>query len=477
MSTEINEDRMRKIANHADNMAEQYFKKFRPHIELLEKSPLSKLRSITSYDVYALGKQLESLDTMIQTVWEAEGTVSSLGQIPKIGFDVVSVAYGASIIPLIASVQPIEEESGIVWFKNVRASQTKGNLTQNETFLEPTTPFKTPKNYASGLVEKEVLGTVTGGLETQFTGTLETFPVKRGSCVIYFQNEGAGAYTEKARDNDKGVLVGEGYWGTINYDTGAFVINTAAGLTDENDVIAIDYQEDFEGAEDLPRINVFWDSKNIRAKIYALKGVSGILKNFAMMKRFGGAANDELASDLINAINAEIGGDLVIKMAANVQNNVNYPKATPAEISFYEHRQGFMSAIADAEANMLLAAGRGQITLMVAGTTGCAVLQAVNGFEKMTDGTTFGPHLFGTLNGIPIIRVAESALLDQSTIVCAWRGPSPFEAPVVYSPYMPITTTAILPTGQNPLLQQQAAAVWAGTDVLVPNFITKITIT
>lgn len=50
----------RQMNEQVEQAADRYFKKYRNHMELLEShSLLSKTRSITPYDFYALGKQLD----------------------------------------------------------------------------------------------------------------------------------------------------------------------------------------------------------------------------------------------------------------------------------------------------------------------------------------------------------------------------------------------------------------------------------
>lgn len=57
----------RQMNEQVEQAADRYFKKYRQHMELLEShSLLSKTRSITPYDFYALGKQLESFEVYKQ---------------------------------------------------------------------------------------------------------------------------------------------------------------------------------------------------------------------------------------------------------------------------------------------------------------------------------------------------------------------------------------------------------------------------
>lgn len=52
-----------RLNEQAEMAADRYFKKYREHMNLLESSSLlSKTRSITPYDFYALGKQLEQFE-------------------------------------------------------------------------------------------------------------------------------------------------------------------------------------------------------------------------------------------------------------------------------------------------------------------------------------------------------------------------------------------------------------------------------
>lgn len=66
--------------------ANRLFETYRPQIDLLDHSLLAKVRPITSYDVYALGKQLESFD-LYRELCEADGNSAQLGRIPDIALD------------------------------------------------------------------------------------------------------------------------------------------------------------------------------------------------------------------------------------------------------------------------------------------------------------------------------------------------------------------------------------------------------
>jgi len=91
-----------------------------------------------------------------------------------------------------------------------------------------------------------------------------------------------------------------------------------------------------------------------------------------------------------------------------------------------------------AEINILGNAGRGTVSVMVAGRNACAIMGTLDGFVKISDGNMLGAHIYGTLDGVTIIRVPANAVLNANHVYCVYKGMSPFEAAVAYCPYMPL---------------------------------------
>jgi len=91
-----------------------------------------------------------------------------------------------------------------------------------------------------------------------------------------------------------------------------------------------------------------------------------------------------------------------------------------------------------AEVNMLGNAGRGTVSVMVAGRNACSIIGTLPGFVKISDGNMLGAHIYGTLDGVTVVRVPSNAVLDANHVYCMYKGTSPFEAAVAYCPYMPL---------------------------------------
>jgi len=278
------------------------------------------------------------------------------------------------------------------------------------------------------------------------------------------------------QDDGNGNIIGAGVSGTVNYVTGAISLTFATAPANGASIYA-SYQANYEAADDIPKIRTEWASTSIMAKVYALKGTIGMLQSFGMRKRFGIVAEDELARDLVAEINAEIGGDLIRQFVANAPVNTDWSKTPPDGVSYYEHKQTFKDALADVESAMIGQAGRGVISALVAGRNVAAIVSTLPGFEKLADGSTIGAHIFGTLDGMVVVRVTDASVLNADQAIGIYKGANPFEAAGVYAPFMPLTVTTTLPAGKNPLGNQRAAAVWAGVEVLVSNFISKLTVT
>ncbi len=463
MSEHIDEGALDK---KAEQKADMYFAKYKDQVQALESSPLAKVRTITPYDVYALGSQLQAYENY-QEMCEEDGTLAALGKIPNIALDVVTVAYGSSPLSMIASTQPIDEEQGTVYYKNVIAQTTRGSHTAGDTVFDPTTGGLTPLDGYAADTLLESLGD-TSDTVLQYTGNLTNVPLRPYKVTVEIVSLGLSA-----TDNGDGVLIGYNIQGSIDYNTGAYVIDLANN-PGASQAISATSATNFEQAPDIPKIIFKLTTKPVSARIWALKDTIGLEQSYAMRKRFGMVAEDEITNDLVAAINSEIMTAAIRNLNQYAVGSVNYTKAAPANVSDFDHRQSFKFKLADAEAVLVGQAGRGHISVLICGLNGASIISTLPGFNKISEGNDIGPHIYGTLDGMTVIRVQNANILDANTILCLYKGTSPFDAAMVWAPYMPLVVTNALPTGTNPLTTQKAAAVWGGLDMLVTKFCTKL---
>jgi hypothetical protein len=465
--------------NDMDRKLEQHFKTYRRHIQSLEKSSLNHIRGISDYDRWALGEQLAKVDSLFGFVKKKKGeaynsSTSDLGTLPNVALDIVTVLYGESIVPLIASVQPVPDELSTVYFKQVTTRDKRGSMTEGEVIRDPRYRTDPMIGYANERVEN-ITVTTTDGTHVTYTGVFSTppVPIRPGTLSLWYKETENEA---KAVDDGQGTLLGAGMQGTINYKNGAYSITFVGFVPAAGNPIMASAAQNFEAAKGVPMIDTGLDSMPIKAEIYTLGAEIGLLKEYALSQRFGRVGSEEMMQDLADEMTSEASQTVISRLIGSQlsDTNVNWNKTPAMAVSWFEHKQELSDKISDVSAIILMNAGRGQVNYLIAGAKAASNLSTLPGFEAYTVQDAIGPHVFGTFNGITLIRNPNQ---DQSIIYAAYRGSSPFEAPIVYAPYMPLIVTGELTYGTNPLLKQGLAALWVGVKPVIPAFLGSITIT
>lgn len=447
--------------------AEQAFKKFRPQMEsFVNDSPLSKVRTLSPYDVFALGQMLQQFQGYVEFVNESNpGVAKDLGHLPDIALDVITASYGASIIPVLCSTQPIDEERGTIYFKNTKAMVTRGNVTSGQMLREGALPPDVyPQGFAGAYVSAEALGNSVSGTAS-YSGTLAKYPVRANTIKVTW-----GTVTLK--DDGDGHLVGPHGEGTIDYDSGAYVatFNPAPAAAT---AIKGYYETDFENAATLPKVNFEMTSTSIDAEIFVLASDLGLFKAYSMKKRFGMAAEDEMMADLTNEIQAELGNTAINRLVAACSGTVDWNRIPSSGLSWFEHKQELKDVIARSEATIVANAGRGVVNTIIAGVNATSFLSNLPGYVK-TGIAGIGPTVHGSLDGMPVIRAPTVTTNKMYTV---YKGQGAFDTPIVYAPYMPLFVTSTLPVPTNSLQRRGLAALWAGLKVVAGEFCTEIAIT
>lgn len=450
-----------------EQSADQYFDKYRDQIEAFEKhSVLAKAGgSITASDVYALGRQLEQFEEYKSFV-EQTGSVADLGTLPNIALDVITAAHGNSIMPLVASTQPINEEQGIIYFKQIAATNTSADRTKGQIIMDAEGGVRSfSDTYGASRIEGEVV--VTGdGNTTDFTGNLNNVQIRPRTF-----NATVGGV--KIIDDGEGRLLGNGAYGTINYETGVYEIKFAEAVAADAKVVS-GYEVLLEAQDDLVGIAGSLTSTDIRAEVFALKSETGLLQEFSFQKRFGRLAQDEVAQDLTAELTRTTNTAAIKRLYAASRGVTTWDKTAPTAVSYAEHKLTFVDAFAQAEATLNANAGRGNISRIICGATAAATLRGMPGFTAAEGGMNHSVGLYGFYNGVPVIRAAN--VIPANEMLCIYKGLSHFEAPLVHAPYMPLFVSNTIPAGTNPMRNQRMAAVWTGLKSVIPTFVTKLQI-
>lgn len=215
-----------------ESQADGVWKKYRKQVESFEKGLVAKAVGTQPHHIAQLGKQLEQWENY-KGMCEANGSLNTLGDLPKIALDVITATMGNSILPVISSTQALEAQKGIIYFKNIRSETTQGNLTAGEKVLDPRTGMKTPKGFSSNkIVGAEAVPATVDGQRT-YAFSLGG-PVRREFLTL--ATDIAGVFAEdvgpRGADQNIGAIIGAGLHGTVNYTTGAVSITFAENPTD-----------------------------------------------------------------------------------------------------------------------------------------------------------------------------------------------------------------------------------------------------
>jgi len=458
-----------------NDKVEQYFEAYRDHMEFFEaKSNVAGTRGVTNEDLFALGQQLENYEDF-QAFTEANGSKGDLGVLPNIALDVITASSAQSPIALFASIQPLQEEQGTIYFKNVVASTTRGNISKGDTLTNVANGrVKRPQAFSGEEVYGEESGVVGDGTEKAASFTVNYAPVRARNVEVTLDDGGA----VKLIDDGQGNLIGLGGQGTVDYVTGAVTINFVDAPADGVKVL-VSYATNFEVMNEIPTIRSEFDSIGVRARTFALRSDIGLFKSFSLGKRFGINVEETMAKDLTQELTTEVASGVVMQAYLAATGNTNWDKAVPADASYSytEHKLTFFDALAESESVMLANAGRsGGATAMVAGHKACSIMRTMPGFKTAGDlNAVLGTHFYGTLDGKPVIR---TSVIPANEIILISKGTSMFDTSVVYAPYLPLFVTNMTDGGidHNPLRNQKGVALQAGMVAPVPTLITKITI-
>ena len=190
-----------------------YLTLFKEQFEKFKDSDRAKIKGLTEHDLYSLGSVLERQATLKPMTEEV--SFSQLGAAPTIAYDFITALFGKSVIPYVASEQVIDEVQGLVYFENIIAASTRGNIAADDALGKAAgVPDKYPQGFAGEMVYGEVAEGAEGdGSTTEFSFTLTYGPVRPNYVKVMCD-------TVSLVDDGKGNLIGVGGYGTITYSTG-----------------------------------------------------------------------------------------------------------------------------------------------------------------------------------------------------------------------------------------------------------------
>jgi len=473
-----------------------YYDKYRQVFEALEDSPRAKLRKIDAFDWFKLGRQISTMEAHFarKAKMRESSDMSSLGPLQNIALRVIALHYGISPAGELAATQPIKTRNGFVLFRNSVLQTTRGNGTAGQKLLNPLgVPDVYPKDIARNTRRRVPVIADSNGIQsydpTPIAGDEELMePIYNRGCfvdasIVFTTANGAiifppmevnpeTGYFSAVADNDGSNVY---ITGTVDFQEGTLEVDLS-GNPDGQTNIYVTYEVVAESAVDVPRIHSEWVDKPVRAEWYTLATDWGMFEEYIAANEYGVNLPEELVKDLVGAMNAEICRRIIDLIVANRPNaNTKTWKRQPQSgVSSVEHAFAMRQTFNDADALLLKTAGRGEVTAWVVGRNFATRFKDIDGFNQLSEKSWFGPHIFGTWNGVTIIRVPANEMLDENHAYGVSLI-SDFEAPVVNCPYMALMMTDELPHGlDNPFRRQKGVATSTAIEPMVTNLITRV---
>ena len=458
-----------------DLMAEGYHKKYKTLVEAYEKGA-QKTRigeSLSSFEIAALGQQLDQFEDY-RRFQESMSNLGALGAVPQVASEVIVAANANSVIPLLASVQPVKEEHTIVYFKTT--------TTNDKTYQDTKGVISDPRDLDNPGDGTLGAARVKVALPTKVSGTVKTvqgnidskyLPLRPRYVEVGIDGVGFG------KDDGQGHFVAFGFEGTINYETGAYKITVDPTATITGDkVVTVIADRDVDSANEITKVQTQLQTTDITAEVMALATDMGHFASFAFQNRFGKTAIDEVATDLTQELTRVMNTRAVTELSNTAkQTTIEFDRTPPASVSYAEHKLSFVDTIAEAEIALHKASGANAINRIIVGSTAAATLRGMPDFVMDEDASRVAVGLYGYYDGIPVIRATNVKGVADGDMVCINNNDSNyFNAPLVYAPFMPLMVTNTVQHANNPFRNTMAAGVWAGIKTVNPNLGLKVKI-
>lgn len=492
----------------AEQKLKKYLQLFPEQYDKFADSERAKVRGLNENDLYTLGRTFEQ-QIMSSKKMNEEATFAQLGATPTLAFDFITAMFGKSVIPYIASEQVIDEVQGLVYFENIIAQGVKrrvvtpkgdatvevmddytgrGNVEVGDVLGRAAgTPNKYPQGYAGEMVygEKLVDSAKCDGAEKHFEGALENAPIRRNYVKIIATviNGADNEQTVTGIDDGKGNIIGGGVVGTIDYETGEFVLDYSYAPKAGSTIVG-NYATNFELGQ-LPAITTELDSKFVRANVYGLQTDTSIISSYMMGKRFNfdmqQRAVQLLQEHILNEITTELLAKIAMAYAEAGETDTVFNMALPAGVSQQAHFNSVDYTFGIVAQKMARRSGKGTLSVALAGPDACAFLGQNAKFKKIGEATAWAT-VYGVYdNATIVIRCPQLEQFDSvngsKSIYFLYKGNNPFDAAAVYAPYMPLVGVEDLPVQTALLNRRSAVASMAAIDVVVPGYIQKFVLT
>lgn len=353
-------------------------------------------------------------------------------------FDIITAYFPGLIAEELFSVQPLQQKVGEIFFLDYILTNQKGSVAERtKAFAHDT--IAEYNTYASEVIDQEFLGTGTGS-KAEFAGNFSWLPVKPNSVKGVCD-------TVKFTDDGNNNLVGTGVSGTIDYESGAFVL-TFTTEPAEGKKIEASYEynlTDVSNAGMVPEMDLQVRSEVVIASPHKLRGTYTLDAGYDLQMSQGININDTLLEAASAQLKHETDGFLLQAAKASAASNVTFTTSTyvpsTAHVPKRDYYESFVSTITEASSKIWTATKRVRGNWIVCGKDAADILTFLGAPRFVPSGTrtAVGPHYAGTLDGT--WKVYFNPFFADDEFLVGYKGDNMIDAGLIYAPYLPFFAT------------------------------------
>ena len=384
-----------------------------------------------------------------------EGTTVQQAPFPVPAVSLVTYQYEKSVVPYLCHQFDLKGNRGLVYYQEIKATNTKGNITTDDLLGSPKEISKQPVGFVGTKVIAETLATTTSGTTSYPSLGTGYFPVQPGSVVVTI--EGLDGYFQDVASDDAldgTVMLASinGDLGTcsINYTTGGIVLNLKATPASAGLKIRATYNRDVEtitgGVNNQARLTVELKTKSLVAENFSAFTETNLYQEALSRAIFGLDWNSEVDNALAAIYNKEVANKIISEIKAEIIADSIDTHDISASIS-----TGGNNALFNTQ---FIAVVLGKIKKLITGASGIPVQRlsaiAVNidvlpilealpkykSTDALFEETMGGMALVGLYDGIPVV-IGYDPILTSGEVVGLYKSKNKdFLTPYVFGTFV-----------------------------------------
>lgn len=395
----------------------------------------------------------------------AEG-VTNPANVPvmkNVSIDLITATIPNLVAPELYAVQPIDSPDALVGYWSFEYGDDKGDAKRGQSFNSALGLGKVSPWYSSG-VDKDKTVVITDG-QPFYLG----FPTVVPGSVTFIGTDDVVRHDVPSTD-EPGFGVIEGV-GKVNYKTGI--------LTPDNTYVEGKVTYRYDNVNEPTKIpTLFAGRKNLRmiAEQHALSTPISVTAAEIARRSLSTDLRAELMNQGFGELSFEIDTLLLndIVDAATAYPTLTWSAVAPLGVSRTERFADFELVLNQGSAIMGNATGRFYPTHILTDAFGLWVLKGIPGFQEKAASNKTGSYVAGEVAGMKVI-VSTRTKLNPGQMLLIHRGSENLDAPGVYSPYIPITSTEWIPSQE--LGEKKTYYTWYASKITNNSLILSIQIT